>query len=273
MERIRRFTLVQRLFHLLLMLSFVNQAATGLGRFYIETSWGRSLVSLFGGYEEALVVHKWVGLFMLALLLAHIVYVAANLRWRGLVRFALGPDSLLPRPQDIKQAFTHVGWMVGMSGPPRLDRWSYWEKFDYWAVFWGLFIIGGTGLILFDPMATSRVLPGWGINVALWIHRIEAMLAMAHVFLIHFFIAHLRRENFPMDLVIFEGSVEAAKLRHERPEWVARLEQQRSLEGLLARPVSPGCKLAFHVFGFAVIIACWYLLAGALLYCRSITWF
>lgn len=272
MDRIRRFTLAQRIFHLLLMLSFLNQAATGLGRFYIETSWGRFLVSLFGGYEGALIVHKAVGLFMLALLVAHVVYVGANLQWRGLAKFAQGPDSLLPRWEDIKQSLGHVGWMVGLAGPPLLDRWSYWEKFDYWAVFWGLFIIGGTGLLLFDPIATSRILPGWGLNVALWVHRIEAMLAMAHIFIIHFFIGHLRRENFPMDVVMFEGSVDLAKLRHERPAWVMRLEKEGKLSELVATPKPLYWRVAYYIFGYAVMGACLYLFVNALAYSRQITW-
>ncbi len=68
-------------------------------------------------------------------------------------------------------------------------------------------------------------MPGWVFNVLLWVHRIEALLAIAHVTTIHFFIGHLRRHNFPMDLAMFEGSVDLEKARHERPAWVERMEQ------------------------------------------------
>src|SRR5210317_1195468 len=94
-------------------------------------------------------------------------------------------------------------------------------------------IIGVTGLLLAWPIAASRIMPGWGLNVALWVHRIEAILAMAHVFLIHFFIGHLRRHNFPMDRAMFEGSADLEAARHERPAWIARLEQSGKLDGVL----------------------------------------
>ena len=68
MARIKRFSPAQRVFHLLLMLSFLTQATTGLARLYVETNWGRFLASLFGGYNKTLTIHWWVGLFMLVLL-------------------------------------------------------------------------------------------------------------------------------------------------------------------------------------------------------------
>jgi hypothetical protein len=97
------------------------------------------------------------------------------------------------------------------------------RSFDYWAVFWGIPLLGATGLLLAYPLTASKIMPGWGLNVALWIHRIEAILAMCHVFIIHFFIAHLRRHNFPMDRAMFEGSADLTATRHERPAWIARL--------------------------------------------------
>ncbi|MEW5913193.1 MAG: cytochrome b/b6 domain-containing protein [Thermodesulfobacteriota bacterium] len=272
MSRIRRFTLVQRLFHLLLMLSFLTQAATGLGRMYIETSWGSLVASFFGGYELSLTIHRWVGLFMLSLLGVHIIYVLATIEWRGFPKRLMGPDSLLPHKDDLKQALGHVGWMVGLAPQPRLDRWTYWEKFDYWAVFWGLFILGGTGLLLFNPVASSHILPGWGLNVTLWVHRIEAALAMAHIFIIHFFIGHLRREQFPMDLVMFEGSVDRDKLSHERPAWVERLQREGRLEDLEVPPKPLRWRVAYYIFGYTAMIACLFLFVGALSYSRLVTW-
>lgn len=163
---------------------------------------------MFGGYEAALTVHKYVGIFMICGFLIHVLYLLFRIDWQDFPRSLFGPDSLLPRPKDIKDFFQHIGWFFGMTRAPQFDRWGYWEKFDYWTVFWGMVIMGGTGLILVYSMAASRLMPGWGLNVTFWIHRIEAILAMAHVFIIHFFIAHLRRHNFPMDRAMFEGSVD-----------------------------------------------------------------
>jgi hypothetical protein len=113
-------------------------------------------------------------------------------------------------------------------------------------------------------------MPGWVLNGLLWVHRIEAVLAMAHVFIIHFFIAHLRRHNFPMDLVMFEGSVDLESARHERPAWVERLEQEGILQSVLVTGESGALRLVYYIIGFVIIIACLYLLVNGLANVRGL---
>ena len=270
--RIKRFTPLQRLFHVLLMLSFLIQSATGLARMYGQTSWGYNLGALFGGYDAARTVHIYVGIFMLCGMAVHALYMLFKINWRGFPGSLFGPDSLIPRPADIKQFFQHIGWFLGFGKPPEFDRWGYWEKFDYWAVFWGMIIIGVTGLIMAYPYVSTRYMPGWGLNVAFWIHRIEAILAMGHLFIIHFFIAHLRRHNFPMDHTMFEGSAELEAARHERPAWIARLSQNGELDGILVSGAMPLQRVIAYVFGFAAVAAGLFLLIGALINVRYISW-
>lgn len=270
--RIKRFTPLQQLFHILLMVSFLVQAATGLARMYIETAWGGRLAYLFGGYDTARSIHIYVGLLMLAGFLVHVIYLIVKLNWRQPARALAGPDSLLPRPADVKHFFQHIGWFVGLRKQPDFDRWGYWEKFDYWAVFWGMVIIGATGLMLAYPMATSRMLPGWSLNVAFWVHRIEALLAIGHVFIIHFFIGHLRRLNFPMDQAMFEGSADLEHSRHERPAWIRRLESEGAMQGLLVTEAATGRRVVAYLFGFLAMAVGIYLLVGLLANAARITW-
>lgn len=270
--RIKRFTPSQQLFHIVLMVSFLIQSATGLARMYIETTWGQQIAYLFGGYETARNVHIYVGILMLCGIVIHVLYLLVKINWQRLSTDLAGPDTLLPRFVDIKHFFQHVGWFLGKQKPPDFDRWGYWEKFDYWAVFWGMVVIGITGLMMAFPLATSRSLPGWSLNVAFWVHRIEALLAIGHIFIIHFFIGHLRTLNFPMDRAMFEGSVDLAHSRQERPAWIQRLEKGGELEGMLVAEASPGRRVVFYLFGFLALAAGIYLLVGALLNVRLITW-
>ena len=254
------------------MLSFLAQAATGLARMYIETPWGKSLSRLFGGYEAARTVHITIGIFMICGFALHAVYLLFKIDWRNFPESLFGPDSLMPRSKDIKDFFHHIGWFLGLKDAPRFDRWGYWEKFDYWAVFWGMIILGGTGLLLAFPLAASRVMPGWGLNVALWIHRIEALLAMAHLFIIHFFIAHLRRHNFPMDHAIFEGSVDLEAVLHEKPAWIERLKNSSKLDNVLVADAMPAQRFIYYVFGYAAVAVGLFLLIGALMNISYISW-
>ncbi len=270
--RIRRFTPLQRIFHLFLIVSFMTQGATGLSRMYIQTRWGQVLAGFFGGYESALAVHKWVGILMLCGFMVHILYLLWAMKWKQVPKVLLGPDSLLPGPRDLKEFFQHLGWMFGLRKAPRFDRWGYWEKFDYWAVFWGMVIIGTTGLLLAFPLKATAYMPGWGLNVAFWIHRIEAILAMAHVFIIHFFIAHFRRHSFPMDRAIFEGSVDLDLVRHERPEWISRLQASGTLDRMKVAKAGVGFQVLYYLFGYAAVLCGLFLLIGGLTNASFITW-
>ena len=270
--RIKRFSPLQRIFHVFLMLSFLIQLATGLARMYIETPFGRWLSGVFGGYEAARTIHIYVGIIMLCGLVLHVIYLFFTINWKKFPQSLFGPDSLLFRPKDLKEFFQHVGWFLGIRTPPEFDRWGYWEKFDYMAVFWGMVIMGVTGLLLAYPLASSRFMPGWGLNVAFWIHRIEALLAMAHLVVIHFFIAHLRRHNFPMDRAMFEGSADLEGARHERPAWIARLEQSGQLEDRLVADAVPARRVVHYVFGYAAVAVGLFLFIGALINSRYISW-
>ncbi len=266
--RIKRFTPVQRLFHSLLMISFLILGATGLARLYSMSEWGRWVSGLFGGYHSALLVHKYTGFFMIAGFIVHAIYLLTKTNAKNII----GPDSLLPRVKDVTDFFAHIGWFLGLRQMPRFDRWGYWEKFDYWAVFWGMVIIGLTGLMMAFPMIATKYMPGWGLNVALWVHRIEAFLAMAHVFVIHFFIAHLRRHNFPMDRTIFEGSADFETVLSEKPSWIERLKSNGELDNMLVAEAAAPQKAAFFIFGYTMVAIGLFLLVGALVNWHAIAW-
>jgi len=263
-SRVKRFTLLQRLSHIFLMVTFLIQSASGLGRMYMETSFGRWLCWIFGGYEATREVHIWVGIVMLGGFVLHVFYLLFKIDWMNLRKSLFGPDSMLPRTVDIKEFFQHVGWFIGIKKQPSFDRWGYWEKFDYWAVFWGMVVIGFTGLLLAWPIAASRIMPGWGLNVALWIHRIEALLAMGHVFIIHFFIAHLRRHNFPMDRAMLEGSVALDDARHERPAWIERLKAEERFNDTLVPESIVSQRIVHYLIGYSAVAIGVFLLIGAL---------
>jgi len=74
-------------------------------------------------------------------------------------------------------------------------------------VFWGVAVIGGTGMLLWWPHAFHALLPGWAINVATTIHSDEALLAVGFIFTVHFLNTHFRPEKFPIDTVVFTGGV------------------------------------------------------------------
>jgi formate dehydrogenase gamma subunit len=270
--RLMRFTPLQRIFHFMLMLSFLIQASSGLSRMYIETNWGKWLSYMFGGYEQALNVHIYVGVFMICGFLIHIFYLLVIIEWKDFPKSLFSMDSLIPRPKDIQDFFQHIGWFLSSRKIPDFGRWGYWEKFDYWAVFWGMVIIGTTGILMAYPLFFTRFVTGWGLNMAFWVHRIEALLAMAHIFIIHFFIAHLRRHNFPMDLAIFEGSADADAVKHEKAAWLRHLRQSNQYENSVVAEAKGIQRFFYYLVGYAVLAAGFFLLIGSVVNVNYITW-
>ena len=144
----------------------------------------------------------------------------------------------------------------------------YDTKFDYWAVFWGLPLLAVTGLMLMFPIASSRILPGWALNIAALLHRAEAILAVSYIFIVHFYVGHLRPSSFPMNEAKFSGGVKIEEAMEEKPAWVERLQKEGRLE--LAEAPAPALwyRVLYFVFGYSALAFGIYLLISSIVYSR-----
>lgn len=233
---VRRFDARDRVLHGLLMLSFLGLAGTGLPLVFSDEAWARTVVAVLGSFEVAGWLHRVFASLLIAVFALHLTRVGRRLFVHKDWGILWGPYSMVPQPRDLRDLIGHVRWFIGRGPRPHFDRYTYWEKFDYWAVFWGMGIIGASGLFLWFPVFFSRFLPGWVFNVALLIHGEEALLAVGFIFTMHFFNGHLRPEKFPMDRVIFTGRVSLAELAEERPDEYARLLREGGVAAIRTDP-------------------------------------
>jgi len=231
-----RFSLGQRLLHGLLVLSFLGLVATGMPLRYNQAGWAIWLSHTLGGFGVMGFFHRTFAVLLTLCFFLHLGPILYRFLVRGEAGILWGSDSLVPQPNDFKEFYGHLKWFLGLGSRPAFGRFTYWEKFDYWAVFWGMAIIGTTGFMLWFPGFFSAFLPGWIFNVALVIHGEEALLAAGFIFAIHFFNSHIRPEKFPMDLVIFTGRVSEDELREERPAEYARLSRLGALTSVKTEP-------------------------------------
>ena len=248
-----RFHRYDRLLHGFLMASFLTLALTGMPLLFPQAPWARTLANLLGGYRVTGVLHRIAAVTLLLVFTTHLVRLAHRLLVRKDYGMLWGPRSLVPQPIDLIQLLQHFRWFVGLGPRPRFDRYSYWEKFDYWAVFWGMDIIGTSGLMLWFPAFFARLLPGWIFNIALVIHGEEALMAMVFIFTVHFFNGHLRPDKFPMDLVIFTGRVSVEELKHERPAEYDRLVTENALAKVMTDPPSKGLTTVGRIIGTTAV--------------------
>jgi cytochrome b subunit of formate dehydrogenase len=160
---------------------------------------------------------------------------------------------MLPTRKDLADFIGSVKWFLGMGERPRYGRWTYWEKFDYFAVFWGIFVIGSTGLTLWFPEFFTQFIPGWFINVATIIHSDEALLAVGFIFTVHFFNTHLRPERFPMDLVVFTGRMPLEEFKRDKPAEYEALVKNGNLQEYIVEPYPPIVIRAIRTFGWIAL--------------------
>lgn len=266
--KIKRFNKIDRLFHIGLIITFLIQVATGFSRLFYTTSWGKSLGALFGGYESCSVVHHWSGIIMSVGFIIHVLYVLQCVDWHTPFKSLFGPNSLVPGLIDFRHLWQKMLWHLGMGEKPALKRWAYWEKFDYWAVFWGIPLLTITGLMLMYPMFTSSLLPGWSLNIASLLHKAEGLLAASYIFIIHFFIGHLRPASFPMNEAMFSGSVSLEEAKDEKSAWVENLEDEGILTTMFEPKPAPWLRVIYYLFGYAAVGAGLYMLINGFIYSR-----
>jgi len=251
---VRRFGPIWRLAHLVFALSVMTLILTGMVVFYSYTDWARAVVDVFGGPKVTAIIHRTSAALMLGIFFLHLIGVSLNI-WRQRKTFRwFGPDSLVPNWKDLKDAWGMFAWFVNKGPRPVFDRWTYWEKFDYWAVFWGMAIIGTSGMMLAFPHVTAALFPGWAFNVAALVHGEEAFLAAVFLFTVHFFNNHFRPEKLPPpDVVMFTGVQSLEEFRRDHAAQYQRLVDSGQLEKYLVDAPSRPMTLGSRILGLTLI--------------------
>lgn len=256
----RRFDAFEVWMHVTVIISFLMLALTGLIIKFSAAGWAKVLAGLLGGYEAAGALHRFFALVTFGYFFTHLFKLLRKYRQRrreGKKILKMGvifsANSMIPRLQDFKDFGRQFAWFMGLSEKPKWDRWAYFEKFDYWAVFWGVTVIGLSGLMLWFKTFFALFLPGWLLNVAYVVHSDEALLAVGFIFGIHFFNTHLRRESFPLDKTIFTGRMTEEEFKEKHPTQYERLASEGRLEELRAEPPPEWLERLATVFGFTTL--------------------
>jgi len=250
----RRFAALWRLAHLGGALSIMLLVLTGTTILYADSAWAPVVITLLGGPKSSAILHRIGAVLFMVVFFGHLIYFAFGIG-RNLKTFRwFGPDSLVPNWQDLKDCAAMFRWFFARGPRPRFDRWTYYEKFDYWAPFWGMFIIGVSGVMLWFPATTASFLPGWVFNVATIVHGEEAFLAAVFLFTVHFFNVHFRPDKFPQDIVMFTGAVPLEEFRREHALEYRRLLADGHLEKYLVDAPSAPMTRFSKLLGATLII-------------------
>ena len=248
-----RFSLSDRFQHLVMLLSFTTLAVTGLVQKYALNSVSVFIMRLWGGVENVRATHHVAATVLMVIAVYHLVSL-------GYKVFVLRRSmSMLPSFQDVKDALTVFAHNLGLKkSGAQLGRYTFEEKAEYWALVWGIVVMGLTGFMMWNPLATVKFLPGEAIPAAKAAHGAEALLAVLAIVVWHMYGVHLRRFNKAM----WTGRLTEEEMLHEHPLELADLKsgmagtdpqpavlrKRRAIYYPIAAVV--GCGMLFAVYGF-----------------------
>jgi formate dehydrogenase gamma subunit len=202
-----RLTRNQRIQHWLLLSSFVLLVFSGFALQYPD-SW---LAWLLGSNEFLRrIIHRIAAVVMLVTGIVHIAYIGVTTEGREWVR------DMLPRGKDVKDLLHNFGYYLGLQPTrPKIARFGYAEKAEYWAVVWGTLIMGVTGLMIWFKIGIFGFLPRWWIDIALAIHFYEAVLATLAIIVWHFYQVIFDPDVYPLNWAFVDGRVSEELYREE----------------------------------------------------------
>lgn len=224
-----RFNRNFRFQHMVMFSSVILLIVTGMPIKFPDFVLSRYLVALWGGIHNSTLVHR-IGAAMLIYFMAHhLLYTILSRDGRR--DFLL----LIPTPKDARDAAQNIRHFLGKTPEkPRFGRFSYIEKFDYWAVYWGCVIMIGSGLFLWFETTAMKFFPKYVVDVAHEMHSDEAMLATLAIVIWHFYNVHFNPDRFPGTLMWWHGRISEHEIKDEHPleyeEIMARRAKQKSAE-------------------------------------------
>jgi cytochrome b subunit of formate dehydrogenase len=247
-----RFTLSQRIQHILLTVTFFGLVFTGLPQKYSTESWAQTVINIFGGIEAVRIIHRVMATGLMATAIYHGGEVSYKL-------FVLGQrPTMLPSLRDLRDAWQWVRYNLGLDNlHPRMPRYNFGEKAEYLALIWGTVIMILTGVMLWNPIALTKLFPGTWIPAARFAHGAEALLAVFSIVIWHLYNTVIKTRN-PS---IFTGRIPRSLMEEEHAEELEAIEQ-----GQTERPIPASVLAQRKRFFWPYAAVMTIILVGGLIY-------
>lgn len=221
----QRFTISQRVEHWIFISAFIILGITGLVQRYSDFQISSWVVGTVGGIENLRLIHHLAAIITMLIVIYHI----GALGYRIYVQRAR--LTMLPVLNDVVNVYHSALYYVGIrKDPPQQGRYTFEEKVEYWAVVWGTFIMAVTGFMMWNPVATARILPGQFIPAAKAAHGLEAVLAVLSILIWHMYQVFVRHFNKAM----YTGKISEHEMLHDHPLELADIKA-----GVAKPPVTP----------------------------------
>jgi len=220
-----RFDLLQRIQHIVFLVSFSLLGFTGLPQKYSAAPLSVWFFDRIGGIEVSRLIHHTSAIVMMIISAVHVLDVL----YRVLVLRT--PINMIPWIDDLQHVIHDIQYYIGLKKHKAYyGRYSYAEKMEYLALIWGTIVMGLTGFMMWNPISTLRILPGEAVPAAKAAHGGEALLAVLAIIIWHFYHVHIKEFNKSM----FTGKLTREEMEHEHPAELAMIESGKHREPIPA---------------------------------------
>ena len=217
-----RLSFNQRVQHWFLLTSFIVLVLSGFALQYPD-SW---LASMLGGSEYLRrIIHRIAAVTMLVVGVYHIAYLFFSNEGRLWVK------DMAVRSKDFQDVIGNFRYYLGASKvKPKIARFGYADKAEYWAVVWGTIVMGLTGLMIWFKLGVFRFLPRWAIDIALAVHFYEAVLATLAIVVWHFYHVIFDPDVYPVNFAFLDGRVSEELYREEHESAYEEMQEKNAEE-------------------------------------------
>lgn len=271
----KRFSLSQRILHVVLFSSVFTLAVTGLPRKYHDTWWAQPMVDFFRGLDNMALLHRIAAIVLILVCVIHLFY---HVGWKhGFSVKRIWNNPMVVRAKDFTEFFQYMKYLLKLSNDfPKMGRFTWFEKFDYWGAFWGVVIMISTGAVMWKFDIALQYIP-LGLLEAIWVvHGDEATLAIAFLVLIHMYNVHINPRIFPMTMTWLHGKVSEEEMKKYHPLELEELEKAGKAEERIATKASlVGLQKILDKINarYADVVSVGFVIAGIVIYIYIMRYF
>ena len=204
---VTRMPLRFRLQHATLLTSFFVLVVTGFALKFPD-SWFAEMLAM--GERMRGILHRIAAVVLIGVSVYHALDLAFSRDGRRLAK------DMFPTLDDARGAWQNLCYHLGLtSRKPEFARFTYAEKAEYWALVWGMFVMAGTGIMLWAKVSVGNHLPRWFLDIATAIHFYEAVLATLAILVWHFYQVFFDPDVYPMNWAWWDGKMTEHHYREE----------------------------------------------------------
>lgn len=207
-----RYSLHIRAQHVLIFVTFLTLAFTGLPIRFYDSFWAEPLNLLAGGVDTTRIVHRTLAVAMIVAMAYHLLTITLGSIDKMLRKRFDWRRTMIPWLKDLTDLKEDLLYFAGRRDlRPEMDKFMYKQKIHYFAAAFGNVVMIVSGSSFLFPDVWASILPADIASQFQEIMRLshphEALLALLVIAFWHWYNVHLAPGRFPMQWTFLTGSI------------------------------------------------------------------